>query len=401
MKNLFYNFEELKTPCFIFDEGHLFKNYNNLINTFKNIWGNKLVIGYSVKTNSLPWVLCWMREHGALAEVVSEDEYYLARKIGFPPKNIIYNGPIKGKESLLEALNSGAIVNLDSFSEIEFIREHAQNHSVIWNVGLRINFDLESSCPSETIMGNEPGRFGFNIENGSLDSAIYELGKINNVRIVGLHAHHSTKTKSLNVFRVLCAHCCRVSEKIKNEITYIDIGGCFFGDKPNTPTYDDYAKLIKTELNKSPKLENCSLILEPGTALIATAFSYLVSVIDKKDCKNKRILTTDGSLIHIDPLMHGIRHHLEIFSNSNKFIETQILAGFTCVEKDRLAQLENEKELELNDRILFKVTGAYTISMSPLFIQNYPIIYELKNGNYHIIRNRWTVENFMQNCEVF
>ena len=67
-------------------------------------------------------------------------------------------------------------------------------------VGLRINFDLESYCPNETIPGKEPGRFGFNIENGDLQKAISLLSSIPNVSIVGLHGHHSTRTK---IFRII------------------------------------------------------------------------------------------------------------------------------------------------------------------------------------------------------
>ena len=98
---------------------------------------------------------------------------------------------------------NGAIVNLDNFSEIEHLLLFSSSKRAKIKVGLRINFDLESYCPNETIPGKEPGRFGFNIENGDLQKAISLLSSIPNVSIVGLQGHHSTRTKSLKIFKTI------------------------------------------------------------------------------------------------------------------------------------------------------------------------------------------------------
>ena len=57
-------------------------------------------IGYSYKTNYIPYVCRKANELGLYAEVVSELEIDLARKIGVYPENIIYNGPGKTKASI-------------------------------------------------------------------------------------------------------------------------------------------------------------------------------------------------------------------------------------------------------------------------------------------------------------
>lgn len=45
-----------------------------------------------------------MKEHGALAEVVSYPEYKLAQRVGNKISNIVYNGPNKNFEGLDEAV---------------------------------------------------------------------------------------------------------------------------------------------------------------------------------------------------------------------------------------------------------------------------------------------------------
>lgn len=388
---------QLETPCYILDESKLVNNYDELVKAFTKRWSN-FIVGYSFKTNSLPYVLTLLRDKGAYAEVVSEPEYRLALKVGYDTEKVIINGPYKGFKALEECLNNGAIVNLDSFHEIEWIKNNRPIEGKVWKVGLRINFDLESYCKSETIMGEEPGRFGFNMENGSFERAINELKNISYIKIVGLHGHHSTRTKSLNIFKVISEKLCDAGSLLENDIEYIDIGGCIFGDKPGAPTFDEYAEVITDILEKKYDKQNTTLILEPGAALIASPFKYLCKVIDKKDVFDSRIVTTDGSCIHIDPQMHGIKFYQECYGSGEIFNQRQIISGFTCIEKDRMAIVGNECELREDDYVLFYNTGAYSMALSPLFIQYYPNIYLESNDEIKMIRKAWSVEDYITNC---
>lgn len=387
---------DLETPCYILDESKLNKNYEDLAGAFSKKWNN-IIIGYSFKTNSLPYVLTYLRDKGAYAEVVSEPEYRLAIELGFKKDNVILNGPYKGFKALEECLNDGAIVNLDSFHEIEWLKNNVPDKGKVWKVGIRINFDLERFCPGETIMGEEPGRFGFNIENGSFNKALEELSKLSYVKVVGLHGHHSTKTKSLKVFKEISKMLVECAKSINDDIEYIDIGGCIFGDKPGAPTFDEYADTIVQEIKSFFNEKKVALILEPGAALIASPFKYLCKVIDKKDVLDKRIVTTDGSCIHIDPQMHGIKFYQESFGSGENYPKNQIISGFTCIEKDRMATLNNCNELNDGDYILFHNTGAYSMALSPLFIQYYPNIYTEKKNELKLIRKKWSVRDYIIN----
>lgn len=135
-------------------------------------WKNTLV-GYSVKSNGMPWVLKYMKEQGFYAEVVSDDEYNLAKACGYPINQIIYNGIAKEEESFKEAVAGGAIVNIDSWREVRWVKELPSD--VQKNVGLRVNFDLEKMCPGQTAGGKEGSRFGISYENGDLEKAVKRL----------------------------------------------------------------------------------------------------------------------------------------------------------------------------------------------------------------------------------
>lgn len=385
----------VETPYYLIDENKLTMNFITLKNEFEKQWTN-IIISYSFKTNSIPWLLNWMKENDAYAEVVSQKEYKLALEVGYKPEKIVFNGPYKGFDMLEYALNNNSIVNLDSFSEIEWIKNHKPNNNDnTWEVGLRINFDLEGCCPGETIMGCDVGRFGFNIENGSIERAICELQNLDYVKIVGLHGHHSTKTKSLNVFKAISEKLCEMSKAVKNTLKYVDLGGCFFGDKPNTPTFSEYAATICYVLEKYFDCSETKLIIEPGAAIIASPISFVCKVVDIKDVQNKRIVTTDGSCLNIDPQMHGIKFEVDNYSSSENIIDEQIVAGYTCIEKDRLTILKNECELNIGDDLVFKNTGAYSMALSPLFIQYYPAIIVNSNEKFYYARKPWDVKEYM------
>ena len=115
--------EKYGSPLYVFHEDEFRNNYLNLLNTFRAIYP-KYNIAYSYKTNYTPGICKIVRELGGLAEVVSEMEYMLARKIGYDCSDIVYNGPVKG-DSLFEHLKNGGVANIDSLDEMNTVLKFA------------------------------------------------------------------------------------------------------------------------------------------------------------------------------------------------------------------------------------------------------------------------------------
>lgn len=387
-----------KTPYYIIDQQCLEKNVYGMLDAFRKLWPN-FQIGYSFKTNNLPWIASWMKAHGVLAEVVSTPEYELAKYVGYDDDKIILNGPNKGFIAITKILKAGGIVNLDSFQEIEFIKTNIASLGKI-KVGLRINFDLEGACPGETIPGKEPGRFGFNVENGDFDRAIATLSTIPNVEVVGIHGHHSTRTKSLAVFTAVTNMVCNCAKKCTN-LEYIDLGGCIFGDKPGAPTFEDYASTIVGVLNAHNMSKDVMLYMEPGAALIASPVSYVCKVIGTKDIKGVRFVYTDGSVKHIAPQLNAVKFFSTMETQKENVLDRQVVSGYSCIENDRFLDLQNAVELSIGDRITISNTGAYSIALSPLFIEYFPSVLVKDGDNYSIAREKWSTNEFVQKNRLF
>lgn len=384
-----------KTPYFLIDKTKLDNNYNAMKEAFKKEWKN-IIIGYSFKTNSLPWIINFLKNKGAYAEVVSEREYELAKYLGYSDK-IIYNGPLKGERSVIEALNKGAIVNLDSFHEVEWLKNARPSNGRIWKIGLRINFDLEKRCPGETSCGTRGGRFGFNYENGELASVIDTINSLKYIKISGIHLHNSSKTRSLNIYKNIAKLAVEIKDLFRDKLEYIDIGGGFYGGLTNKPQYSDYAKVISSIL-KEKFSENIYLIIEPGASLIASPISFYTSVVSVKKVKDTIFATVDGSCNNLNPLMQNKNYFYEIISKvESRFVSSkQIIAGYTCMENDTLLTLESEKLLSVGDIIKFDKVGSYTMTLSPLFIEYFPAVIVKDKNEYYYARKPWGIKEFVQ-----
>ena len=388
----------LETPYFLLDLQKLENNLHNMQNAFRAVWP-KFEIGYSFKTNNLPWIASWMKAQGVYAEVVSTPEYELAKYVGYDDNQIIINGPNKGHTAITNILKAGGIVNIDSFEEIKFVQDNISELGSI-KIGIRINFDLEAACPGETIPGKEPGRFGFNVENSDYAKAIELLQSIPGVSVVGLHGHHSTRTKSLKLFHAITTQICECAKQVPN-LEYVDLGGCLFGDKPGVPTFEQYAATIVSVLEKYGISQNVTLFMEPGAALIASPISYVCKVIGTKDIKGTRLVFTDGSVKQIAPQMNTIKFLSTMNTKKDNKIPRQVVSGYSCIEMDRFLELKDANELTIGDEITILNTGAYSMVLSPLFIEYIPSVIVKDGDNYMVAREKWGTNEFVQKNNLY
>ena len=76
------------TPFYVFHEQEFVDNYHMLCAAFCKIYDN-YIPAYSYKTNYMPYVCKIVKELGGYAEVVSDMEYQLAKRIGYMNEHII------------------------------------------------------------------------------------------------------------------------------------------------------------------------------------------------------------------------------------------------------------------------------------------------------------------------
>ncbi len=391
--------KEFGSPFYLMDTEKYQENLNAFLTAFRKRYPN-VISGYSFKTNYVPTLCNIAKQEGCYAEVVSEMELDLAIRLGF--KNIIFNGPIKRVSALEKAIKHQAIINLDSEYETDFICNYRQEHKdTNIEIGLRVNVHLTDENGNSTIQcGLREGRFGF--PHQILSKNIKKL-RAAGVDIVSLHGHTSSSDRAVINYKIITEYMLSVCEEFQlNSLKFFDIGGGFFGAAPEglnltgKPTYDDYAKIVlDCALNNNWFVKNNpTIVIEPGSSVVSNVFTYYTKVYQIKHIGNKNFVMVDGTVFDVKPTMHTNNLPHTIITNhtqTNKIVYD--IVGSTCMEKDVILHDVILPELRNNDYLQIRGVGAYTISLTPSFI-NYlaPILYK-KEGKWDVARRRQNIDD--------
>lgn len=387
----------MNTPYYVLSLEKLNKNVDSFKSALGKIWPNSK-IAYSIKTNSLPWLLDYLRKNHIMAEAVSDEEYQLAVLCGYKDKEIVFNGPIKGERIIRKAINGEAIINIDSKNDLQ----HVCNAKLksLKHIGIRVNLDTNLFDAEDIGYINDGFRFGFSDKSGELDLVINKLYEISNIKNFGLHLHCNSITRSLNVYKTIAKYAADLITRYNLSPAFIDIGGGFFGGVEGKPTAEQYISVIYNELSGTVDPKVTKLIIEPGSALIASAIDLHTSVVDIKDTANARIVTTDGSRIHIDPLWKKNKYLYDInkknITSTMNIHDKQIICGYTCMDHDRIMSINNDIVLNIGDEIVYRKVGAYTTTFGGPFIRYFPDVYIDAEGNKTLIRRMISVEDYFK-----
>ena len=376
--------ETEETPFYVFREKEFITNYNLLLEAFKKVY-KKYQIAYSYKTNYTPYVCKIVRDLGGYAEVVSDMEYMLAKKIGYDNKKIIYNGPCKGKE-LEEHLINGGINNIDNFSEALTVVDIAQNNpNMLIKVGIRINSDIGANYVS---------RFGLELDSVELDKVVEVLKSVSNIKIVGVHCHVS-RARGLSAWEKRIENLIYAADKYVDGVPeYIDLGSGMFSNMEESlskqfnvdiPSYEEYANVVAGKMFEKYGNHEQSpmLITEPGTTIIARYFSLITTVRQIKTIQDKVFATVDSSLDNAGSIckMKKIPTYvIEKGNNHSNVYENADIMGYTCLEQDCIYQ-SYSKPISVGDIIVFDNVGGYSIVSKPPFIHPNCSVFCLDSDN--------------------
>lgn len=381
--------QDIHTPCYVIDEEIFELNSRSFQNAIERAWGN-CVMGYSIKTNPHPWLLSKAKEMGFYAEAVSDFEVELALRQGFDYSHIIFNGPIKSESFFTDAIVNGSVVNIDSMNEVDWLCKNADRAERA-KIGIRVNVDLNEYDPTESRTGPAGSRFGFCARNGSLDKIMDRLAGLSNAEVAGLHLHVNSASRTPPVFGHLVRFAAEIADRYDLELSYVDLGGGFFGGYPDIERYDQYADQIARALRECAFSDDLRIIVEPGGAILATSISLLASVVDVKQVKDSCLAVTQASRVWLDPTMNKDSYAFEVryAHETESVIPEQVICGFTCMDTDRLFVMRDAPLLNRGDMIEFKNVGAYSYCFNPsFFIEPPPYVYVKSGQECNLVSDR-------------
>ncbi len=366
------------TPFYLFDEKGFVDNFKKLESTFKAIYP-EYQISYSYKTNYTPFVCQLVKSLGGYAEVVSDMEYTLAKKIGYVNSQIVYNGPSKGDE-MYEHLENHGILNIDSLDEAKRVVAYCKkNAGKQYTCGVRINMDLGANFIS---------RFGMVDGSPELLETVQIIKDTENLKLIGLHCHIS-RCRGVDAWAQRAHIMIAMADKyIEGVPEYISLGSGMFADMADylknqfggnrVPTYVDYAEVTIRPFAEHYK--DCDkkpiLFTEPGTTVVARYLSFVSQVLSIKNVRERWIANMDGDYHNLGEIctMKKLPTHVIAGGKEQNHYDKMDIMGFTCLEQDVMVP-EWNGELAEGDVMVFDNCGGYSIVDKPQFIKPQSAMY--------------------------
>lgn len=385
--------DKMETPAYLVNKSGLLHQMSRFQTAFEKQWGKKYIIGYSVKSNHLQYLLESAREVGAYAEVVSKDEYDYVSGLGFAGHEIIYNGPQKERSDFIQALLAGSIVNIDNVQELIWMEENAsQLHDA--RIGIRVNFDLEQKCPNETHLPQGRSRFGLCIDNGDFSRALERVHNAG-LKLSCIAVHCETVTRSLRSYQEISHQLASIIQEchLQDEIDFIDLGGGFAGGyNTEMPAIEAYFEVICSTLRGVVDNHRVALIIEPGYGILASSVQYVCKVLHLKEVGEYHFVTVDGSLLDFNIFFGKRKQRCSVLGKAGCGLGanavSQIICGSSTIDEDRWECFEPFPGLDIGDILVVHDIGAYTIGLKGCFINEIPAIYVQENDEIRLIRDR-------------
>ena len=286
--------KKINIPSYIVDLDVIDKNINKLKKGMDLLQHYNLC--YSTKTNPLKQIIMFMNSKNIYSECVSVQEYDYLLKIGISGENIVFNGPIKTKETLLKAINNNSYINLDSLTEVQYLVDKKNEIKNYNRLGLRLNINLGYDKMNDRI-GYENSRFGFSEKEFS--QAIKILNK-NNIKVTGLHYHINSNYDIEDTYKYIAKNLKMLIKKYNLQISNINFGGGILRSVENSD-FCKYANTIIDEFKKhNLDINKYTLFFEPGAALVASSAQLYSKIMAEKTIDGVKYLTVDISKNYFD-----------------------------------------------------------------------------------------------------
>tara|TARA_Y100000817_G_C16829442_1_gene532781 strand:+ start:90 stop:1418 length:1329 start_codon:yes stop_codon:yes gene_type:complete len=402
--------EEFGTPLYVYDEETIIGTIKDFQDSFTNEIEDS-IISYSTKAFSNPYILNLLNNQNMSIDVVTGGELAVAKHVKFDPKRINFHGNNKSILELSEAVDYGINhITIDSFNEIDNLKNIAEDKSIIQDIMLRVSPSIDPHTHLLTTTGILDSKFGFSIETGDAEKAIEQIMKIKSLNLLGLHFHLGSPIFELEPYSEAIDYVYKFASDMKKKYEFEMLefspgGGFAIGYLPQKKplSIQEYAKTICNSIKESCDkygFDIPKITLEPGRALIGRAgvSIYRVGSIKKIPSVRNYISVDGGMGDNIRPALYGSEY--SVFSitkvNQKDNLLKSTVSGKFCESGDILAKDVMLPNPQINDLLALPASGAYNLAMASNYnMQTRPAVVVIKDKKPLLIRRRETYEDLL------
>lgn len=399
-----------KTPVYVYDEDIIRKNFREFLLAFRSRYP-KTKVFYALKANTNLALLNVLKEEGSKADVVSGGELQAALKVGFEGEEIIYTNNAKTRDEIMLAIESNAVLNIDSMDELNRVHEILKSKGKSAKISFRVNPSIDPKTHPKISTGIKESKFGIHIEDDLAFKAYRFAGELDNLEIKGVHMHIGSQITDekpfIEAFDKLMAFVKRLREELDLELDFVDVGGGLGIDynRYDTISPDELAESMVQVLNKWIKRIGYEpeLWLEPGRYVVGNAGVLLCEVQSVKETPYKNFINVDcGFNTLLRPAFYDSFHRIENLSGKDREgNKTYDVVGNICESGDVLGRERKLPETKAGDILAIYDTGAYGFSMSSQYNSRpRPPEILLWGQSAELVRERERIEDLFRNQRI-
>lgn len=367
--NLIELTRHLPTPLLVIDQQQVRENIRRIRQAVPSA-----EIFYAVKCNADRRVLeaVWQAETGF--EIASLSEAETLRQMGVPPERIICLHPIKTPEFLqmlhchrIEVLAADSVVELDKFAK------YAPGSRVVVRVSVA---NHGSSVPLNGKFGVEPNEV----------MGLFRQAQLRELIPYGVTIHVGSQCERTATWieaLAICRELFKEAERGGLNLKLLSLGGGLPAPYANNAiSVEDMGGAIQSELDRWELPPDCTVSIEPGRGVAASAGTLIATIIGLAERTTGRWAYLDAGVYHglfeACEAGGGIPFPITV-EHANRPLQIYNIGGPTCDSFDMPFQQRSLPELRIGDRVAIHAAGAYSTELSSTFNGfPAPAVYSLK-----------------------
>jgi len=384
---------EFETPCYVYDGERIATQLDRINTAFSGV---NMKVKYAAKALTNISILRLMKKLGAGLDTVSIQELELGIRAGFDPAEILYTPNSVDIGEVEQAIEKGAMINIDNISILEQFGNKFQEGVPIC---IRLNPHIQAGGNHKISTGHIDSKFGISVMQLR---HLLRIVKTYNLNVTGLHMHTGSDILDANIF----LHTAEILFDAARE--FPDLQFLNFGSGFKVPYREGDINVDMDELGvgmTSAFTNFCKeygrdleLWFEPGKYLVSEAGYLLVRVNVLKTTPATVFVGVNSGMNHlIRPMMYDSYHDILNISNPNGTKRVYTVVGYIC-ETDTLGWDRKLDEVREGDILAIKNAGAYGYVMSSNYNSRLrPAEVLIYDGKAHLIRKRETLDDLLAN----
>jgi len=397
--------EEFGTPLYVYSRNQILQNLRMVAAPLAEL---DHCVCYALKANANQALLKMLAQEGSGADVVSGGELHLALKAGFAPSKISFAGVGKRDDEIEFALSSGVFsINVESSQELQVVSRIAYRLGTTARVTIRINPDIDAQSHPYITTGLKQNKFGI-----PADEAIPMFkyaATLPSISVIGVHTHIGSQITKVEPFVEAATALVGLTKSLREAgfpVNHIDLGGGFGVQYVNAimreglpheaettavPALNVFIERVLPVLKES----GCSVWLEPGRSIVASAGALVTKVLYTKGNGAKKFVIVDAGMNDLlRPSLYNAYHQIVPVSVQTYEHERVDVVGPICETGDFLARDRLLTVSKRDDLLAVLTAGAYGFALSSNYNARLRPAEILVNGDkVRIIRDRETLDD--------